>query len=191
MSFELHLRKIYPKRNIVTFRETNSISGQEGLDFQKKTDGSVNILGEVATAGVSSWMIQMAQIASLFTLFTHHAKTTDNLIAGMRNALLQEGGFQNERIAAEQVADCINYDIHMKKKTDGHRYIERITEIVPDKETIYQTRDLIVWEDGRYFCRDEISESGKKALESVYTAEEREAFRKFLDLSKEFSVWKK
>jgi pilus assembly protein CpaF len=183
MSFELHLRKIYPKRNIVTFRETNSISGQEGLDFQKKTDGSVNILGEVATAGVSSWMIQMAQIASLFTLFTHHAKTTDNLIAGMRNALLQEGGFQNERIAAEQVADCINYDIHMKKKTNGHRYIERITEIVPDKDTIYQTRNLIVWEDGRYLCRDEISERGKEALESVYTAEEREEFRKFLILS--------
>lgn len=180
MSFELHLRKIYPERNIVTFRETNSISGQEGLDFQKKTDGSVNILGEVATAGVSSWMIQMAQIASLFTLFTHHAKTTDNLIAGMRNALLQEGGFQNERIAAEQVADCINYDIHMKKKTDGHRYIERITEIVPDKECIYRTRDLVVWRDGCYICGDEISKNGKMALESIYTGEEREKFRKFL-----------
>ncbi len=180
MSFELHLRKIYPERNIVTFRETNSISGQEGLDFQKKTDGSVNILGEVATAGVSSWMIQMAQIASLFTLFTHHAKTTENLVAGMRNALLQEGGFQNEKIAAEQVVCCINYDIHMKKKTDGHRYIERITEIVPDRECIYHTRDLIVWEDGRYVCKDFISEGGKEALEGIYTAEERELFRQFL-----------
>lgn len=180
MSFELHLRKIYPERNIVTFRETNSISGQEGLDFQKKTDGSVSILGEVATAGVASWMIQMAQIASLFTLFTHHAKTTDNLVAGMRNALLQEGGFQNERIAAEQVADCINYDIHMKKKTDGHRYIERITEIVPDKETIYQTRDLIVWRDGRYVCKEEISRQGQQALEGIYTKREQEEFREFL-----------
>lgn len=180
MSFELHLRKIYPERNIVTFRETNSISGQEGLDFQKKTDGSVNILGEVATAGVASWMIQMAQIASLFTLFTHHAKTTDHLVAGMRNALLQEGGFQNERIAAEQVADCINYDIHMKKKTDGHRYIERITEIVPDKETIYQIRDLIVFCDGRYVCKEEISEQGQQALEGIYTKREREEFREFL-----------
>lgn len=180
MSFELHLRKIYPERNIVTFRETNSISGQEGLDFQKKTDGSVNILGEVATAEVSSWMIQMAQIASLFTLFTHHAKTVHNLITGMRNALLKEGGFQNERIAAEQVADCINYDIHMKKKTDGHRYIERITEIVPDKETIYQARDLVIWKDGQYLCGDEMSESGRLALEGIYTAEQKQNFYQFL-----------
>ena len=44
MAFELHLRKIYPTRNILSFRETDTISGQEGLDVQKKTDGSVNII---------------------------------------------------------------------------------------------------------------------------------------------------
>ena len=43
-AFELHLRRIYPTRNILTFRETDTISGQEGLDVQKKTDGSVNII---------------------------------------------------------------------------------------------------------------------------------------------------
>ena len=43
-AFELHLRKIYPTRNILSFRETDTISGQEGLDVQKKTDGSVNII---------------------------------------------------------------------------------------------------------------------------------------------------
>ncbi|MCX7772102.1 MAG: pilus assembly protein CpaF [Clostridia bacterium] len=59
MAFELHLRKLYPKRNIVSFRETATVSGQEGLDLQKKTDGTVNIMGEVATAPVASWMIQM------------------------------------------------------------------------------------------------------------------------------------
>ncbi|MCI8352182.1 MAG: Flp pilus assembly complex ATPase component TadA, partial [Clostridia bacterium] len=79
-AFELHLRKIYPTRNILTFRETETISGQEGLDVQKKTDGSVNIIGEVATDPVASWMIQAAQVASKFTLFTHHAKTFPNLV---------------------------------------------------------------------------------------------------------------
>ena len=57
MAFELHLRKIYPTRNILSLRETETISGQEGLDVQKKTDGSVNIIGEVATDEVASWMI--------------------------------------------------------------------------------------------------------------------------------------
>lgn len=43
-AFELHLRRIYPTRNILSMRETETISGQECLDVQKKTDGTVNII---------------------------------------------------------------------------------------------------------------------------------------------------
>ena len=43
-AFELHLRKIYPTRNILSMRETETVSGQDCLDVQKKTDGSVNII---------------------------------------------------------------------------------------------------------------------------------------------------
>lgn len=131
MAFELHLRKIYSRRNILSFRETERISGQEGLDLQKKTDGTVNILGEVASDEVAAWMIQMSQVASLFTVFTHHAKTFRDLVYSLRNSLLKIGVFQNEHIAEEQVVQVINFDIHMKRDSDGKRYIERITECVP------------------------------------------------------------
>lgn len=131
MAFELHLRNIYPERNILTFRETDSISGQEGLDVQKKTDGSVNILGEVATDPVAAWMIQMSQVASLFTVFTHHAKTFQDLVFSLRNSLLKTGMFNHEKIAEQQVVSVINFDIHLKRDYDGKRYIERITECIP------------------------------------------------------------
>ena len=130
-AFELHLRKIYPTRNILTFRETETISGQQGLDVQKKTDGSVNIIGEVATDPVASWMIQAAQVASKFTLFTHHAKTFPNLVTALRNSMLRNGDFTNETVAAEQVVQVLNFDIHLVKDFKGNRYIERITECVP------------------------------------------------------------
>lgn len=131
MNFELHLRKIYKDRNILSFRETETISGQDGLDIQKKTDGTVNILGEVATDPVAAWMIQMAQVASLFTLFTHHAKTFRDLVYSLRNSLLKTGVFTNEKVAEQQVISVINFDIHLKRDVNGSRYIERITECVP------------------------------------------------------------
>lgn len=141
MSFELQLRKIYPNRNILSLRETDTISGQAGLDIQKKTDGSVNILGEVATDPVAAWMVQMAQVASLFTLFTHHAKTFRDLVYALRNSLLKTGVFTNERVAEQQVVSVINFDIHLRRDLDGRRYIERITECVPlEQETAYPTR---------------------------------------------------
>ncbi len=130
-AFELHLRKIYPTRNILSFRETDTISGQQGLDVQKKTDGSVNIIGEVATDPVASWMIQAAQVASKFTLFTHHAKTFPNLVTALRNSMLRTGVFTNEIVAEEQVVQVLNFDIHMVKDFRGKRYIERITECIP------------------------------------------------------------
>ncbi len=130
-AFELHLRKIYPYHNILSLRETDTITGQEGLDVQKKTDGGVNILGEVATDPVAAWMIQMAQVASKFTLFTHHAKTFPNLITALRNSLLKIGMFNSENVAEVQVVQVINFDIHLKRGTDGTRYIERITECIP------------------------------------------------------------
>ncbi len=130
-AFELHLRKVYPTRNILSMRETDTIPGQEILDVQKKTDGSVNIIGEVATDPVASWMIQSAQVASKFTLFTHHAKTFPDLVTALRNSMLRAGVFKSEKIAEEQVVQVLNFDVHLSKDFRGKRYIERVTECTP------------------------------------------------------------
>ncbi len=140
-AFELHLRKIYPTRNILSMRETETISGQACLDVQKKTDGSVNIIGEVATDPVASWMIQSAQVASKFTLFTHHAKTFPNLVTALRNSMLRAGVFTNEQTAEEQVVQVLNFDIHLVKDFRGRRYIERITECIPVEDKNDYTYD--------------------------------------------------
>ena len=140
-AFELHLRKIYPTRNILSMRETETISGQDCLDVQKKTDGSVNIIGEVATDPVASWMIQSAQVASKFTLFTHHAKTFPDLVTALRNSMLRAGVFKDERTAEEQVVQVLNFDIHLVKDFRGRRYIERVTECVPVEDKNEYTYD--------------------------------------------------
>lgn len=179
LAFELHLRDIYPKRNIVTFRETDSISGQEGLDLQKKTDGTVNILGEVASAPVVSWMIQMGLTASLFTLFTHHAKTTMSLINAMGNALLSENIFQNEMAARKQVTEVIRFDIHLGMNHDGERYIEKITEIVIDNSDMgYHLNEILECVNGRYMLKNRISKNTSSDI--IKCLDEREG-KAFLD----------
>ena len=140
-AFELHLRKIYPTRNILSLRETETVSGQEGLDVQKKTDGTVNIIGEVATDPVAAWMIQAAQVASKFTLFTHHAKTFPDLVTALRNSMLRTGVFKDEKTAEEQVVQVLNFDIHLIKDYKGRRYIERVTECIPIEQKNEYTFD--------------------------------------------------
>lgn len=137
MAFELHVRSRFPNRNIVTVQETEAISGQKGLDLFKKTDGTVTIVGEVASDPVAAYMIQTAQVASLFTLFSHHAKTFEDLVMSLRNSLLKIGIFQNEAIAEEQVVRTLHFDIHIKKSITGKRFIERVTECIPLEEEEY------------------------------------------------------
>ncbi len=84
----------------------------------------------------------MAQVASKFTMFTHHAKTFENLILSLRNSLLKTGVFTNEKVAEIQVVQVINFDIHLKRGFDGSRFIERITECVPVKQVNPYTFDF-------------------------------------------------
>lgn len=188
MAFELHLRKLYSKRNILTFRETDHISGQQGLDLQKKTDGTVNILGEVASDEVAAWMIQMSQVASLFTVFTHHAKTFPDLIFALRNSLLKTGMFRHEHIAEEQVASVLNFDIHLKKDADGARYIERITECIPDlassrsgKEA-FTYRNIVEYRSGIYYITAPISLSNQQEMKSHMSTGDTAQFEQFAAL---------
>lgn len=175
--FELHLRNLYPERNIVSFKETDGVSGRDGLDLQKKTDGSVNILGEVATAPVASWLVMVSQVASKFTIFTHHAKTTEHLIMSLRNDLMLAGGFHNEKIAEEQVRMAIRFDVHMQKQLDGHRCVQKVTEILQKTEANdVKTRDIIVLENGSYRLNTSISEQTIQDMCSSLTKIEQEDF---------------
>ena len=53
----------------------------------------------------------------------------------LRNNLLQTRVFSNE-VAEKQVADVVNFDVHLYKDISGHRYIQRITEIMPVSQDI-------------------------------------------------------
>ncbi|MCK6076819.1 ATPase, T2SS/T4P/T4SS family [Paenibacillus silvae] len=188
MAFELQLRRIYSRRNILSFRETEHISGQQGLDLQKKTDGTVNILGEVASDEVAAWMIQMSQVASLFTLFTHHAKTFRDLVFSLRNSLLKTGMFQHEHIAEEQVVSVINFDVHMKKDAEGRRYIERITECIPHdgpagiakERNGFASRNVVEYRDGTYVANAALSLSSITEMREQMTLQDAEHFARFI-----------
>lgn len=169
--FELHLRDVYPERNIVSFKETSGVSGREGLDIQKKTDGTVSIIGEVASASVASWLVMVAQVASEFTIFTHHAKTSEYLISALRNDLMLEGGFNNEKVAEEQVRAAIRFDVHMCRTQGGKRYIERITEILPKGPE--KTRDIIVFKDNSYRICGHLSEETYREMSGRLNDKER------------------
>lgn len=133
---ELALQLAYPKMNIMNFQVTASVSMQELYDFGKKTNAQVSIIGECSDARMGVLTIESATVGSEQALFTHHGTTAENMILSLRDNLLNAGGYRSEKVAEEVVANCIHFNIHMRRE-NGHRYIERITEIIPIHDRSY------------------------------------------------------
>jgi pilus assembly protein CpaF len=203
MSFELHLRALYPERNIISIRQTDKVSGQMGMDLLKKSDGTVNIVGEVATDEQASWFVQNAQVAFMFTLISHHAKIFKELVYSLANSLRKFGMFSDDGAAVKQVVRVLGFDIHLEKDHEGNRYVERISQCVPvDDEAaypitsfkaifleyarrmtnpkIFEERVIIAMENGRYVAKEPITDDMKKAMLRRMLPEDREAFEAFL-----------
>lgn len=142
MAPELYLRELYPQRNILSVQETQYVTAAELQDALKKSDAALSIVGEVATDVIAARMIQMGQVASVFTIFSHHANRAQDLVFALRNSLMNAGNFNNEKTAETQVLDVVKVDVHLDYDVEGNRYIERITEIIKlDEGTPYPPYD--------------------------------------------------
>lgn len=212
ISAELNLNYAYPHRNILSFQETESIKSQEGLNLQKKTSGDVNIIGEVAEAIQANFVIQTAMVASLFAMFTHHAKTAYDLVMSIANNLLDPvcGIYREKKEAVEMAAKILNIDIHLEN-AKGHRYLERITEIVPINERKYpseihprkshqddeleywkretdrkpfEERQLLHYENGEFVLDNLPSETMMNEIRLKLTSEEEKEFDRDMNMIK-------
>lgn len=136
MAPELYLREMYPERNILSLQETEFVSAAQAQDALKKSDGAVSLFGEVATDDVAMRMIQTAQVASLFTIFSHHANTAADLVYALRNSVANVGNITNIKTAEDQVVSVLKVNVHLDYDTTGKRFIERFTEIVRLEEGV-------------------------------------------------------
>lgn len=131
MAPEMYLREIYPQRNILSVAETPTVTAAMLQDALKKSDAALSIVGEVATDIIAARMIQMGQVASIFTIFSHHANRTVDLVHALTNSIVSaSGGSATPATVEPQVIDVIKVDCHLDYDVAGNRYIERFTEII-------------------------------------------------------------
>jgi pilus assembly protein CpaF len=203
MIFELHYKNIrrYRHRNIMTLRDTPSVPAQAVMDLFKKMDRDVYIFGEVHSPEAVSLVVQGSLAGTRQIMLSHHAKTTPYLIDSFKVALQIARLFPSEiKSAEEQVARSINFDFHMNTTIDGHIYLERITEIIPDagnqyntslKESMlmffakmtderrYKTRDIVVFKDGRYNVVNMPSENTRVKIAEYLSKEQMKEYDGF------------
>lgn len=159
---ETQLRRRYPYRNILSVE-----SSQNAIDKLKKSNGQVTIVEEVAEDEMASEMIQVGTVASLFTIFTHHAKTMEYLFKALARSLTKTGDFKDEKSAIETVIEIIGWDIHPKTTVTGERYIERITQRVMKKNNFKYTENYKKLDDsGKLLFMNDVKAFFEKMTET-------------------------
>lgn len=174
--FELWMRKEFPYRNILTFRETESVDSTEGLDAFRKTDGNCLMMGEIGNIQTAALMVELSQVSEQ-QLFTHHAMTTDKLLGYFRNALLRTGTYSDAQMALEQVAEALDIHVLCEKSLTGRRYVKEIAEVGDGK--CEGARVLYRYEDGSYKRVGLPSEKLLCRMEERMGKEEKETVRNF------------
>ena len=115
---ELNLNQAYPYRNVVEIQNTVSEDTMENAlavnKSKDKDNRNVNIIGEIGNATQTLYFIQpITTGTALFSIGTHHARTTRELVRSLANNLLELEVCKTQKEAVEMVADAVNIDCHL------------------------------------------------------------------------------
>lgn len=181
--FELNLRKLFPTRDIATFLEREDLPGDKVLEFLKRTNGTVLVLGEMLKEVSANWLISAGQSGFKYVLSTTHSITTESLIKWLLNAKLNTSGSSNADLAILDIINAIHFDVHCGlDELSGERFIERVTEIVPTgDDRLYQIIDIMVYDRKKheYVIKNALS---KRTLDSIQTYADDEKYHEIVSL---------
>lgn len=128
--FELYLNDAYYDRNILGTRPSNSLGYAKLIELLKASEAHTILFGETASLEQAKHLLDLLLAGTKRIITTGHWPTADDIISYF---VLAHGGYGNagaediERV----IARLLHIDVHHVKDNNGHRYIDRITEIIP------------------------------------------------------------
>ena len=204
--FELYLNDYYYDKNIIGVRPSKGLDFPKLIELIKSTNAHTVLFGETASLEQAKHLIDLLLAGTKRVITTGHWPTSDEMVSYFVHAMGGYGNSGTNELEA-MVARLLHLDVHCVKDNDGHRHIDRITEIIPywrvDREPVtakgiegrldliagylqrlsrhksYYTRDIVIYEDGVYKMINPISDELSKIILRNLAPEERQAFLEF------------
>ncbi|NLK99059.1 MAG: Flp pilus assembly complex ATPase component TadA [Clostridiales bacterium] len=204
--FELYLNNAYSGKNILATRPSERLPFPKLIELLKSSEAHTILFGETASLEHAKHLINLLLAGTKRIITTGHWPTSDDLLSYFVHSL---GGYDNGSSTNIQsmVARLIHLDIHCVKDNDGHRHIDRITEIIPydsderapngeqgvigqlgeishylkqlARKKTYYTRDIIIYKDGRYRMINPISDGLAQIILHNLPPDMRQGFLEF------------
>lgn len=208
--FELYLNNAYADKNILGTRPSERLPFPKLIELLKSSEAHTILFGETASLEHAKHLINLMLAGTKRIITTGHWPSSDELVSYFVHALGGYGNSNSDDIQA-MVSRLIHLDVHCVKENDGHRHIDRITEIIPHeteeteplykpgieghmekishylklltRKKTYYTRDIVVYEDGMYRMVNPFSDRLSGIILSNLPPDMRQAFMEFNNLS--------
>mgnify|MGYP000082221318 CR=1 FL=1 len=209
--FELYLNDYYYDKNILGVRPSERMDFPKLLELIKSTNAHTVLFGETASLEHAKHLINLLLAGTKRIITTGHWPTSDEMVSYFVHSMDGYGNSGTNNLEA-MVARLLHLDVHCVKDNDGHRHIDRITEIIPyahvdiepdvnkgiegkldliayylqklSRNKNYYTRDIVIYEDGVYKMINPISDRLAKIILRNLPPDERRAFLEFNSLAK-------
>ena len=204
--FEYYMNDAYCDMNIFGAKPSKNMPFAKLIELLKSSEAHTILFGETASLEHAKHLIDLLLAGTKRILTTGHWPTSDEMVSYFVHSMGAYGGSGSSEVEA-LVARLLHLDIHFVKNNEGHRYIDRITEIIPlpvdhkkpdagnrleDKldhithyleliarKKTYVTRDIVIYEKGEYIMVNPISSRLSDIIIKNLTPEDVEEFLKF------------
>lgn len=140
--FELYLNDEYYDRNILGTKPSKGLGFEKLIELLKASEAHTILFGETASLEHAKHLLNLLLAGTKRIITTGHWPTAEELVSYFVLSLGGYGTTGTEDVE-RLVSRLLHIDVHYVKDNDGHRYIDRITEIIPlEEDDINQIKEL-------------------------------------------------
>lgn len=119
----------YKEKNIITLVENDKKNLEQSFAYLLKTSRDIIVVSEITIPDEVSELVNAGFRLNAGVSATIHSFSPKEVIPNLRNLMLKTTMYKDKNIAEEDISNCIDIIIHLKRLNAGRVVIESISEV--------------------------------------------------------------
>ena len=144
---ELQAGVKFPDKNVITLVENSKRNLAQSFAYLLKTSRDVIVVSEITLPEEVSELVNSALRLNAGVSATMHSFSPNEVIPNLRNLMMKTPMYKDKNTAEEDIANCIDLIIHLKRLNNGRIVVDSIHEVCCDTSS----REELIREQEAFF----------------------------------------
>lgn len=130
---ELQVGQKFPSKNVITLVENSKRNMAQSFAYLLKTSRDVLVVSEITLPEEVAELVNSALRLNAGVSATMHSFSPAEVVPNLRNLMMKTPMYKDKNTAEEDIANCIDLIIHLKRINTGRIVVDSIHEVYCDK----------------------------------------------------------